>query len=119
MKKITLFIAFAVCVFTIQAQITLTQSINPFTVDTGGVACWNAASGSYSANSFFRAYNLADFGVDEAFEISSVEYGQGTADEGKVLALRIYTADTDDLAVAVLKSMKKYIFLQLPMICLW
>jgi len=83
-------------------SVMLTQSIDPFTVDAGGVSCWDSGDGSFSANSYMRVYNLVDFGVDADFTIESVEYGQGSASEGKVLALRIYTADTDDLSTAAL-----------------
>ncbi len=102
MKKITLLLVALVVSVTMTAQIMLTQSVDPANVTAGGVACWNSGDGSYSANSFYRVYNLVDFGVTGDFDITSVEFGQGSASEGKLLALRIYTADTDDLSVAVL-----------------
>ena len=85
-----------------QAQIVLTQSNDPVGVTDGGVACWSSGSGEYRENSFYRAYNLADFSVTEDFQISSVEYGQGAADDGKVITVNIYTASSDDLTTATL-----------------
>lgn len=102
MKKITLLAVAFVFAITAQAQITLTQSLDPVTVDDGGVACWDSTGGTYSQNSFWRAYDLADFGVTGSFELSSVEYGQGSADDGKEITLNIHTADNIDLSVATL-----------------
>lgn len=105
MKKITLMMAamaFSVAGF---AQTLLTQSVDPTSVDDGGVACWSAppdGDGSYSDNSFFRVYKLDDFGITGAFSITEVQFGQGSADDGKLLNLNIYTADTDDLSTATL-----------------
>lgn len=102
MKKITL-LAFAV-ILTVaaQAQTLLTQSLDPVTVTDGGVACWDGTGGTYSSNSFFRAYDLADFGVSGSFVISEVQYGQGTADDGKIINLNVYTASSTDLTSATL-----------------
>ncbi|WP_158635190.1 T9SS type A sorting domain-containing protein [Formosa maritima] len=97
-----LFLLFTLFIFPSNAQITLTQSVDPNNVTDGGVACWSSASGEYRENSFYRAYNLADFAVTEDFQISSVEYGQGSADDGKVITVNIYTASTDNLATATL-----------------
>lgn len=101
-KNYILFLLSILFVGTINAQVTLTQSVDPVTVDDGGVACWDQGSGEYRENSFFRAYNLADFGVVGDFEISSVEYGQGSASDGKIITLNIYTATSDDLSTATL-----------------
>lgn len=102
MKKITL-LAFAVILtVAVQAQTLLTQSLDPVTVTDGGVACWDATGGTYSNNSFFRAYDMADFGVSGSFVISEVQYGQGTADDGKIINLNIYTASSTDVASATL-----------------
>lgn len=102
MKKITL-LAFAMILsVAAQAQILLTQSVDPVNVTDGGVACWDSAGGTYSNNSFFRAYDLADFGVSGSFAISEVQFGQGTADDGKVVTLNIYTATSTDLTSATL-----------------
>lgn len=85
------------------ADITLTNSNNPTDVTAGGVACWNNGDGTYSENSFFRSYDLEDYGVtDGDFNITSVEFGQGSADDGKVLNLNIYVADATDLTIATL-----------------
>ncbi|MBT0609068.1 T9SS type A sorting domain-containing protein [Aequorivita echinoideorum] len=99
MKKITFIVALFISVASF-AQITLTQSVDPTTVDDGGVACWSSTSGEYRLNSFYRAYDLSDFGVTGNFEVSSVEYGQGSADDGKVITLNIYTVDNINLALA-------------------
>jgi len=124
MKKITLLSALVIAGLTMNAQelttnpnqqqgtnqgatipeggITLTQSVDPLTIDTGGVACWNSGNGEYRDNSFYRVYDLAAFGVTGAFEVSELQWGQGSADASNVLALNLYSADTDDLSVAVL-----------------
>ena len=106
MKKITLMIFAMVLSIASYAQTLLTQSLDPVNVSESGVACWSSPTtggdGSYSNNSFFRAYVLNDFGITGSFAISEVQYGQGSADDGKLINLNIYTADTDDLTVATL-----------------
>ena len=101
-KNYVLFLMASLFFYIVDAQVTLTQSVDPNTVDAGGVACWSNGTGEYRDNAFFRAYNLNDFGVTGDFEISSVQYGQGSADDGKEITVSIYTADTDDLATATL-----------------
>ncbi|PWK17895.1 T9SS type A sorting domain-containing protein [Xanthomarina spongicola] len=101
-KNYILFLFMVLFVWVGQAQIVLTQSNDPVGVTDGGVACWSSGSGEYRENSFYRAYNLADFSVTEDFQISSVEYGQGAADDGKVITVNIYTASSDDLTTATL-----------------
>jgi len=101
-KNYILFLLVTLFAWTANSQITLTQSNDDTTVDNTGVACWNAGTGEYRANSFFRAYNLDDFGITEDFGITSVEYGQGGASEGKVITCNIYTASSDDLTTATL-----------------
>jgi len=100
-KNYILFLIVTLFAFTVNAQVTLTQSIDDITVSDSGVACW-AAGASYSDNAFLRAYDLADFGISESFDITSVEYGQGSAFEGKIITCNIYTATTDNLATALL-----------------
>lgn len=132
MKKITLFAAVLLSVGALSAQssisgnpnapvatgngttpernggeIVLTNSNNPTDVTGSGVACWSSPAsggdGTYSNNSFYRSYDLGEYGVTEGdFNITSVEYGQGSADDGKVINLNIYTADNLDLEVATL-----------------
>ncbi len=102
MKKITLAVVALMVAFATQAQVILTQSVDPVNVTDGGVACWDSTGGTFSNNSFYRAYVLDDFGVTGDFVITEVQYGQGSADEGKQIFVNIYTADTDDLAVATL-----------------
>ncbi|MGB3343313.1 MAG: T9SS type A sorting domain-containing protein [Aequorivita sp.] len=101
MKKITFFALIMGFSLTVQSQvIVLTQSADPVSVTDGGVACWASGTGEYRDNSFLRSYKLADFGVIGDFQITSVQYGQGSADEGKEVHLNIYTADDDDLTSA-------------------
>ncbi|GGD88860.1 T9SS type A sorting domain-containing protein [Planktosalinus lacus] len=100
MKKITLFLVAVLFSFAADAQITLTQSIDPENVTDGGVACWDNVSFEYRNNSFWRSYDLADFGVSGDFEISEVQWGQGTADANNVLTLNIYVVDSEDLFLA-------------------
>ncbi|MCX7549133.1 T9SS type A sorting domain-containing protein [Xanthomarina sp. F1114] len=101
-KNYILFLFSLLFVGVLTAQTTLTQSVDPLNVTDGGVACWNSGDGTYSENSFLRAYNLADFGVTDDFEVSSVQYGQGSADDGKVITVSIYTASSDNLGSATL-----------------
>lgn len=101
-KNYILFLLIVLFVWVGQAQVVLTQSVDPNSVTDGGVACWSSASGEYRENSFFRAYNLADFSVAGDFEIGSVQYGQGAADDGKVITVNIYTATSDNLTTATL-----------------
>ena len=101
-KNYTLFLMLVLIALTTNAQITLTQSVDNTTVDVAGSACWDASIGEYRDNSFMRAYNLADFSITEDFEITSVEYGQGGADDGKIITCNIYTATSDDLTTATL-----------------
>lgn len=101
-KNYILFLMAGLFIWSVNAQITLTQSVDPVTVDDGGVACWSNTTLEYRENSFFRAYNLADFGVTDEFQITSVEYGQGSADDGKIINCNIYSASSDDLTTATL-----------------
>ncbi len=82
------------------APVLLTQSVDSETVSAGGVACWSSGSGEYRENSFYRSYDLADFGITNPVVVSSVEFGQGSADEGKELILNLYTVDNVDLEFA-------------------
>lgn len=103
MKKITLFfIAFIFAISSYSQTTTLSQSVDPTTIDTGGVACWDSATGEYRENSFARTYNLSSFGITGAWEITAVEFGQGSADDGKLVHINIYTSDTEDLTTATL-----------------
>jgi hypothetical protein len=105
-KNYILFLFSLVIVGVTNGQIVLTQSIDPDNVTAGGIACWsspaNNGSGQYRENSFFRSYDLSNFGITDAFDITSVEYGQGSADEGKEITLNIYTATSTDLSTATL-----------------
>ena len=71
MKKITLLLSACMLSVAIQAQTLLTQSNDPVNVTDGGVACWssptNGGDGTYSNNSFYRAYVLDDFGITGDF----------------------------------------------------
>ncbi len=84
------------------APVVLTQSLDPVTVDTGGVACWDNVGGEYRDNAFYRVYKLDDFGITGDFMVSSLEWGQGSADSNNQLGLNLYLADTDDLGTATL-----------------
>lgn len=102
MKQLYLFfIAAMTYSLSFSQTVTLSHSNNPATVDDGGVSCWNAGSGEYRDNSFFRAYVLSDFiDASSGLEVSAVEFGQGSASEGKAMEVRIYTVTTDNLAMA-------------------
>ncbi|MDT0555976.1 T9SS type A sorting domain-containing protein [Patiriisocius hiemis] len=102
MKKITLLLAsFMLTALTTNAQTTLSQSVDPATIDTGGVACWASGTGEYRDNAFARTYDLSSFAIAGDFEITTVEFGQGSADDGKTVDVNIYTVDTEDLSSAV------------------
>ncbi|WP_026450611.1 T9SS type A sorting domain-containing protein [Aequorivita capsosiphonis] len=102
MKKITLLVCAIMLSVAAQSQTLLTQSIDPDTVDDSGVACWDNQGGTYSQNSFFRAYDMEDFGVTGDFEITELQYGQGAADDGKEVFLNVYTSNKTDLNTATL-----------------
>lgn len=105
MKKITLLVfamMLSVAIQAQEAQVMLTQSVDPVNVTDGGVACWNSGAGSYSENSFFRSYDMEVLGVTGDLEITELQYGQGSADDEKLIFLNVYTADKTDLTTAVL-----------------
>lgn len=102
MKKITLLVCAIMLTVAAQAQILVTQSEDPTNVTAGGVACWAQGDGSYSENSFLRAYDLADFDITGDFAITELQYGQGSADDGKEVFLNVYTASNVNLEVAEL-----------------
>ncbi|MAM27814.1 MAG: hypothetical protein CMC13_02230 [Flavobacteriaceae bacterium] len=101
MKKFTLMMAAAAMTMSAYAQTTYTQSVNPTDAGTGGVACWNSGNGEYRDNAFARTYSLEeDFGVDQNFQITQVEFGQGTGDEGTPAQINIYTVNNENLGAA-------------------
>jgi hypothetical protein len=102
MKKITLLIVALLVANVTSAQVTLSQSVDPATIDTGGVACWASGTGEYRDNAFARTYDLNSFGITGDFEITAVEFGQGSADDGKTMDINLYTADSEDLTTATL-----------------
>lgn len=75
-------------------QTVISHSVDPSTVDTGGVACWASGTGEYRDNAFARVYNMPDF-ITGTFEVSAVQFGQGSADEGKLITVNIYSV-TDE-----------------------
>ena len=98
MKKITLIagaLLFSVASF---AQITLTQNDDPVTID-GGITCDNAAPSGITG---WRTYNLDEFGIENDFVVSSVEWAPssllGAVDYEVVLTL--WTADDFDILTA-------------------
>ncbi|MCW8981026.1 MULTISPECIES: T9SS type A sorting domain-containing protein [Altibacter] len=100
MKKITLMVGAFLVALSAQAQTTLSQSVDPATVDTGGVACWASGTGEYRDNAFARTYDISSLGIVGDFLVSAVEFGQGSADDGKMLDVNIYTVDTETLSSA-------------------
>ena len=84
----------------IKGQTTLTQSVDPSTIDTNGNPCGDVNNEDYEDNRFYRFYNLSNKGITGDFQISSVEYGQGKARDGKQIKLTIHTVDDEDLTVA-------------------
>ena len=104
MKKFTLFLVLLLTSAIVQSQVTLSQSADPATIDVGGIACWGASTGQYRDNAFARTYDLASFGITGAWSISSVEFGQGSGDDGKVVQVNLYTSDSENLTSATLTS---------------
>ncbi|MFC5195679.1 T9SS type A sorting domain-containing protein [Bizionia hallyeonensis] len=100
-KNYILFLLAVTFVWTFQAQTVITQSVDPTSVTDGGVAC-GGQDGTYSENSFYRSYNMTALGVTDDFEVTSVEFGQGSANDGKVLTLNLYTASAENLGTASL-----------------
>ncbi|TXE20021.1 T9SS type A sorting domain-containing protein [Psychroserpens burtonensis] len=89
----------------IQAQVVISQSVDPVSVTESGVACWSApptGTGEYRDNAFLRSYTMSVFGITEDFGVTSVEYGQGAADDGKLITVNLYTATSEDLTTATL-----------------
>lgn len=83
------------------STLTLSQSADPNTIDTGGVACWNNVTFEYRDNAFARTYDLAnDFGITQDFQITAVEWGQGSGDTGKDIQIMIHIVDTENLPTA-------------------
>lgn len=101
-KNYILFLLVSVFAWVSQAQTVLTQSVDPNSVADGGVACWDSGGGTFSENSFLRSYNMTSFGITEDFGVTSVEFGQGSADDGKVLTINLYTASAEGLGFASL-----------------
>ncbi len=104
MKKITLLLALFLTSIIVQSQTTLSQSVDPATIDESGVVCWNPSNGEYRDNAFVRTYDLASFGITVDWEITEVEFGQGGGSEGKVIQINIYTSDSEDMTTATLTS---------------
>ncbi|MGY0392762.1 T9SS type A sorting domain-containing protein [Bizionia sp. KMM 8389] len=101
-KNYNLFLLTVLCAFGLNAQTVITQSVDPVNVTDGGVACWNSTVGTFSENSFMRSYDMSDFSITEDFGVTSVEFGQSSADEGKVVTLNLYTASSENLGFASL-----------------
>jgi hypothetical protein len=103
MKK-NYFLLLLAVLFTVsfQAQVVISQSVDPVSVTDSGVACFSAATGEYRDNAFLRSYTMSAFGVTGDFDVTSVEYAQGAADDGKVITLNLYTATDEDLTLATL-----------------
>ncbi|MFA7688036.1 MAG: T9SS type A sorting domain-containing protein [Moheibacter sp.] len=80
-------------------QMVITHSVDAETIDTGGVACWANTTGEYRDNAFARAYVMNEY-VDGNFVVSAVQFGQGSADEGKFIEVNIYTVTDEFLDTA-------------------
>jgi len=95
MKKITFLLLSFLAVVTLNAQTLLTGSDTPDIID-GGVFC---GAGDIQDLNGFRSYVLADFGITEDFQITTVQYGAGAGSlagapaEGLPVTITIYTTD--------------------------
>jgi Zn-dependent metalloprotease len=54
--------------------VTITHSLDQSIMEYNSVACWNGVDAT-TDNSFWRAFNLLDFGISGNFEVSNVEIG--------------------------------------------
>jgi hypothetical protein len=54
--------------------VTITQSTDPVTITTGNSVSCNAG-GLHANNSYFRAFTLSTFGINNLFNVSSVQIG--------------------------------------------
>ena len=58
------------------AAVTITQSTDPVNIDAGGsIACNDNSTGFTAANSYFRAFTLSSFGINNPFNVTSVQIG--------------------------------------------
>ena len=98
MKKITFTAIALMCALVSFAQITLTQNVDPVTID-GGIVCSNDAPSSIVA---YRTYSLEAFGVENDFVVSSVEWGASglTGAVDYEVTLTLWSADDEDLTGA-------------------
>ena len=55
--------------------VTITQSTDPVNIVAGSVACNDNVTGFTTANSYFRAFTLSSFGINNPFNVTSVQIG--------------------------------------------
>ena len=94
MKKITLLIFLFITQILLSQQ--LTHSASQTITDLNSIACEQQIDVT-SENTFYRSFNLADFGISSAYDITSIEYGienlSGTPTGGYPITVKIYTSD--------------------------
>lgn len=73
MRKIT-FLALLFTSTALNAQTILTHSTSQ-AIDGNTVACGNSATGTSSDNRYYRAFNLASFGITSSFNLTDIQFG--------------------------------------------
>ncbi|SDS20549.1 S8 family serine peptidase [Jiangella sp. DSM 45060] len=70
---------------------TLTHSASQAIVAGNAIACSADDGATTSANSYLRTFTLADFGVDDAFDVTQVEFGVESLTVAQDLTVALYT----------------------------
>lgn len=92
MKKITLLTLAMIASVCMNAQITLSHSLDTGTIEAG-VAC-GVAGGATAQNNWWRSYVPNDFSIAGDFQVNNFEFGVGQVDFGDAdLVLNLYSTD--------------------------
>ncbi len=92
MKKITLLTLAMIASVCMNAQITVSHSLDTATIEAG-VAC-GVSGGATAQNNWWRSYILDDFSITGNFSVNNFEFGVGQVDFGDAgLVLNLYSSD--------------------------
>jgi hypothetical protein len=72
---------------------TLSQSSSETITAGNAISCGNNETGTTNANQFLRAFTLSDFGIDSAFEVSSIRFGIEALSVEVPVTINLYTLD--------------------------
>jgi hypothetical protein len=97
MKKITLFLLSIVVGVAVNAQTTMSHSIDQ-TIATGLVACSNGGGGYSTENSYWRTYVPNDYGLAGTIDLQSVDFALSFTDSGGTnptmdITVKLHTTD--------------------------